>query len=261
MMHPEMILQLQVKYPDEDWDSEQVAYWNKIAKRYDRLYSNSWSKAEDEQTRQLLSQVINTNGCRILDLACGTGLGYDLCKSLINDFQYVGLDISRGMIEKLESKYPEVSSRVGEMADLSYFSSDSFDVVMSLYTSFSFTDKPKQTLCEIHRVLKPGGSVFISCLNCWSFRRLFHGKWKRYENYRTRNSQALRSSVPAWTYSRRQLSKLFLDSGFSSTAVHGQSCLAGVIEHQLLWRCNLIVSQMLPDLCHTLNVVAVKHSK
>jgi ubiquinone/menaquinone biosynthesis C-methylase UbiE len=243
---------------DKGWSHAHLTYWNSIAVEYDLLYSNYWGRAEDKQTRQFLSRVINTDSCKILDLACGTGMAYGLCKSLINHFEYIGLDISPAMLARCREKYPEVIVELGTMNDLSRFESGSFDTVISLYTSFSFTNAPDQTLEEIHRVLKTGGRVFISSLNRWSLRRLLRCKWGRYEKYYTRNSATDQAPIPAWTYSRHDLETAFVDAGFNNVVVLGQSCLAGVVEHQAFWNLNVVISKLMPSICHTLNVIAIR---
>jgi ubiquinone/menaquinone biosynthesis C-methylase UbiE len=91
----------QSNQPDNSWDSDQRAYWDSVARKYDALYNTYWSLSEDAQTVQLLSQVV-TDGCKILDLACGTGKGYELCQSLASNCQYACLDVSPGMITQLK---------------------------------------------------------------------------------------------------------------------------------------------------------------
>jgi ubiquinone/menaquinone biosynthesis C-methylase UbiE len=241
----------------ETWNNVQRAYWDSIANKYDVLYSNYWSRSEDAQTAQLLSQVITVN-CKVLDLACGTGKGNELCRSLVGDCQYIGIDISPDMIVQCKKKHPRLIVEIGEMSNLSRFEAETFDAVISLYTSFSFTNKPQETIAEVYRVLKPGGRTFVSALNCWSLRRLVRAKIGQYEEYRTRNSETAQASVPAWTYSRHYLKTVFLEAGFSDVLIWGQSCLGGVVESRALWKLNVLISKLMPGLCHILNVVATK---
>jgi ubiquinone/menaquinone biosynthesis C-methylase UbiE len=242
---------------DESWDDIQRVYWDSIANKYDVLYNTYWSLSEDAQTAQLLSQVV-TDGCKILDLACGTGKGYELCQLLAGNCQYTCIDVSPSMITLCKKKHPHLAVELGEMTDLSRFEAGTFDVVMSLYTSFSFTNRPRETIAEVYRVLKPGGRAFISALNRWSLRRLVRVKTGQYEEYRTRNSDIDRAGVPAWTYSRRHLRTAFLGAGFSDVLVRGQSSLGGVVENRALWKLNVLVSKLTPGLGHILNVIAVK---
>lgn len=242
---------------DKPWSKVQRDYWDSIASKYDVLYSTYWSLCEDAQTAQLLSRVV-TDGCKILDLACGTGKAYELCQPLADNCEYTCLDISPGMITQIKKKYPYLAVELGEMTDLSKFEAGTFDVVISLYTSFSFTNRPRETIAEVYRVLKPGGRTFVSALNRWSLRRLVRGKIGQYEEYCTRNSDVDHVGVPAWTYSQHHLQTAFLEAGFSDVLVHGQSSLGGVVESRALWKLNVLISKLLPGLGHILNVIATK---
>jgi ubiquinone/menaquinone biosynthesis C-methylase UbiE len=242
---------------NKSWNKVQRDYWDSIASKYDIFYNTYWSLCEDAQTAQLLSRFV-TDGCKILDLACGTGKGYELCQSLTENCQYTCLDISPGMIAQIKKKYPYLAVEPGEMTDLSKFEAGAFDVVISLYTSFSFTNRPREMLAEIYRVLIPGGRTFVSALNRWSLRRLVGRKTGQYEEYCTRNSDIDRVGVPAWTYSQYHLQTAFLEAGFSDVLVRGQSSLGGVIESRALWKLNVLISKLLPGSGHILNVMAKK---
>lgn len=241
-----------------NWDAAQIDYWNAIAEGYDNLYDDPWSKAENDDTRLLLSRLIEKPNANVLDLACGTGLGYALAKSTRSDIQYFGVDISPNMLAKCRQRWPDLEVKCRPMNDLATFSNEYFDTVFCLYTSFSFTDKPIPTLREIHRVLKKNGGVLVSVINRWSLRRLLSKKVNEIENYRTRNSEILNYSVPAQTYSRGKLKSLLEASGFRGVTVQGQGFLAGVIQSPSFWRIDLALSKIIPDLCHTFNATARK---
>lgn len=249
---------MQSRGPGVEWNNTHRAYWDLIAEEYDELYDDPWSKAEDAQTRLLLSRILVGPKRTILDLACGTGLGYTLSSSIRKDIQYAGLDISSKMVAKCRQKWPDMLVESGVMSDLSRFDSESFDIIVILYSSFSFTNKPRETLQEVYRVLKSNGAVLISVLSRWSLRKLLVGTTNEYESYRTRDSGMRNLSIPAWTYSRRKLTSLFETAGFHDVCVYGQGFFAGVLQLKLLWIVDTLLSSLFPNLCHILNVVAEK---
>lgn len=240
-----------------NWRERQIAYWNLVAQEYDSLYQDRWSKAEDAQTVALLKRILPSTACDVLDLACGTGLGLEMCLALAQDVRYVGLDISPQMLARFKERYPHVPAHVGVMSDLSRFSKESFDVVISLYTSFSYTDLPVTTLKEIHRVLRPGGRILISFLNRWSLRRLIKLRLGRLEEYRTRNSH-IRLSTPTITFSRIEVLKCLYRLGFHNLIGDGQGIFGGWFEKDFLWEPDISLARSFPDLCNIINIRGVK---
>lgn len=227
-----------------------------MAQEYDSLYQNRWSKAEDEQTVALLKSILRDESCDVLDLACGTGLGLKMCLALSN-VRYVGLDISPQMLARFKEQYPYVSAHLGVMSDLSEFSAESFDVVISLYTSFSYTDLPVTTLKEIYRVLRPGGRILISFLNRWSLRRLINLNLRRIEEYKTRNSRIL-LFTPTLTFSRGEMLKCLHEVGFSNLLGVGQGIFGGWLEKEFLWKADISFAHLFPNLCNIINIRGVK---
>ena len=111
-------------------------------------------------------------GGRLLDVGCGNGLL--LAFALHRGWDGYGIDVSPGGVE-------EVKKRLGDRVALATlveagYPSDYFDVV-SLFEVLEHLPDPIDQLREIHRILKPGGSVCLSVpnfasLECWVF-----GKW------------------------------------------------------------------------------------
>lgn len=103
-------------------------------------------------------------GADILDAACGQGYGSYLMKTW-GAKSVTGIDIDQETVEK--------ASRLFQQDGLCYmqhtveqlpFPDASFDVVVSFET-IEHVDDPDAFLEEIKRVLKPGGTVIISCPN------------------------------------------------------------------------------------------------
>jgi ubiquinone/menaquinone biosynthesis C-methylase UbiE len=134
-------------------------HYDEIAEIYDDRYDRSRGR---EYYRHICRHVLACipNGGRILDLGCGTGL-------FLSAYEHaggtgVGLDISRGMLEKARSRCAICEVMVGN-AEILPFLDESFDAVSSLL-AFSYVRNPENLLDEAWRVLRPGGSLAICTL-------------------------------------------------------------------------------------------------
>ncbi|PLX43629.1 MAG: methyltransferase type 11 [Deltaproteobacteria bacterium] len=122
-------------------------------------------------------------GCRVLDLGCGTGRDVFLCAALTGPKGFVmGLDsepsmlaVARGSVEEVMKNFghpePNVAFREGSfdaLTDAGLYKED-FDVVIS-NRALSMVDDKLKVLKEVHRVLKRGGEFYSSEL--FSDRRL-----------------------------------------------------------------------------------------
>ena len=242
-----------------NWEIEQAAYWDSIAVNYGDLYLDYWSECEDKQTQKWLASLIQEDTHSVLDLACGVGLGYDLFLGINEKIDYTGIDISEEMIARCSRRVSRaIDLHVGSMHDLSMFHSETFDCVVSLYTSFSFTNKPLVTLSEIHRVLKPRGKVFISVLNRWGLWRVCSLQLAKEARYKTRGTSMLQTDTPAKTFTRNELIHMFSNAGFSNIGIYGQGLLSGILQKKGAWEINKRLSTLFPNLCHTLNIIASK---
>ena len=116
--------------------------------------------------RQLLDQADIQPGHRILEIGCGTGNLAILAKRLHPKAQIVGLDpdpkaLARSR-RKAERKALSIQLDRG-FSDVLPYPDGSFDRVLSalmFHHLLSLDDKIK-TLCEVRRVLRPGGSLHL----------------------------------------------------------------------------------------------------
>ncbi|WP_118985367.1 class I SAM-dependent methyltransferase [Photorhabdus sp. CRCIA-P01] len=137
-------------------------YYDNVSRKYDDLYLDAVSRAEDNIIQKKLLKITKP-GDNILDLGCGTGLGYSLLNGI--DCNYIGIDISKNMISIAREKFPEVTFHHADIVDLSNFSSGSIDVIISLNGAVSHVEDYKKTINECHRVLKRNGKLFIMLYN------------------------------------------------------------------------------------------------
>ena len=241
-----------------EWQERNVAYWDNLAPDYDDLHASPWRGLENDQVSQELAWIKDIADCRVIDVGCGTGLGYAICRALSGSVQYIGLDISPQMIAQCRQRWPGVTFRVGTMSDLGAFDTESFDAAISIFSSFSCTEDPHGTVAEIHRVLKPGGRAFVTMLNRRSLRRLISLKLNEREEYHARGRGRTSMTVPMRVFEREECRALFSRAGFDQIEIGGHGVLAGVLELSGLWQLNAQLSRKVPGLCHELVVQATK---
>ncbi len=143
-------------------------------------YAKSIGYSEQEM-RSVPAEAAITHGCGnptalaqlkpgqvVLDLGCGGGLDAFLAAQRVGaGGRVIGLDMTAEMIEKATASagkggYVNVEFHVAEIERLPV-ASDSVDVVISNCVINHASDKPA-VFKEVHRVLKPGGSLFLSDL-------------------------------------------------------------------------------------------------
>jgi 2-polyprenyl-3-methyl-5-hydroxy-6-metoxy-1,4-benzoquinol methylase len=141
---------------------------------------------------------------RILDIGCGFGFflkGLDYL-----DYCTYGIDISKKAIEESQKR-----SRAGlaqANATAIPFKTSSFDAV-TIFDLIEHVKDYEAGLREIHRVLKPGGYIFLITLNAGSFLRPLAGQsWSWYKD-----------SSHEHMFSTSQIEKSLLICGFGETDV------------------------------------------
>lgn len=152
--------------------------------------------AHTEQMRKILAEV---NNQRVLELATGTGSAAGFLSS---DNQYVGTDISPGLLKKAVSRFQargfrEVDFFVTGSEDLP-FTDRFFDACLCVLALNFFNDL-EMVLSQVKRVLKDQG-LFLCCVPVPE--RIEHGK-----------------KVRGRLYSEAELERLFISRGFSFEAV------------------------------------------
>lgn len=135
--------------------------FSRIAAPYDRL-NHLFSGGVDCWWRFLLVASVRavlrppSSGLRVLDLACGTG---DVTLVLQGaGFDAVGGDFCEPMLERARAKGVK-ETVIADALNLP-FPDAAFDAVTIAFGYRNFEDRPR-ALREIHRVLRPGGSLHI----------------------------------------------------------------------------------------------------
>ncbi|MEX2292252.1 MAG: class I SAM-dependent methyltransferase [Acidimicrobiales bacterium] len=97
-----------------------------------------------------------TEGQRLLDIACGSGLAIELAR--IYGAECAGIDASARLVAVAQDRNPSSDIRVGDMQALPW-DAGSFDVVTSFRGIWGTTP---EAVDEAHRVLAPGGRLAIT---------------------------------------------------------------------------------------------------
>ena len=109
-----------------------------------------------------------TDGDRVLDLACGSGLALELAS--LRGATVAGIDASARLIAIARDRLPGGDVRVGDMHELPW-EDHSFDVVTSFRGIWGTTP---QALAEARRVLVPGGRLGFTV---WGHIKKSPGAW------------------------------------------------------------------------------------
>ena len=95
----------------------------------------------------------------VLEIGCGSGYGAYLLNQL-QPKSYVGLDVMTEQVELARKKYPQFQFLIQDAEDLSQFENESKDVVI-IFGVLHHIPNWRKAIDEIHRVLKPKGSLFL----------------------------------------------------------------------------------------------------
>ncbi len=122
---------------------EVANYYDEISKGYDELYG------EEQRRKYFTGLKMLKPSERVLDVGCGTGLLIDH----ISFTYYLGVDISRGMIEKAKRRRRGLSDLVIADAQALPLRSNAFETCYSFTVLQNLRD-PESGLREILRVCK-----------------------------------------------------------------------------------------------------------
>ena len=103
-------------------------------------------------------------GCKLLDLGCGTGLELEFYFPLCPTAQVTGIDLSQGMLSRLGEKFPEKDLTLlqGSYFDMP-LGENVFDAAVSVESLHHFTKEEKIPLyAKVRAALKEGGYFLLT---------------------------------------------------------------------------------------------------
>jgi SAM-dependent methyltransferase len=139
-----------------EWAASQRALYDRIAGEYDEAIPEHVAQ-HYLRKRVAFMQRLAPPGAQVLDVGCGTGT---LAAALRNaGYRVCGADHSTGMIAHLA--HSGRGTPVASAGERLAFATGSFDVAITVATLHHITDAEKiaQTLGEMCRVVRPGGSI------------------------------------------------------------------------------------------------------
>ncbi len=141
-----------------------MAIYDTEALTYDQWYTTPIGNFIDELQSNLVFNQFEINaGMKILDVGCGTG--NQSIKLAKKGCVVSGIDISKEMLNKAETKKKNLTVSFQNMAASSLdFPDNYFDAVISV-TAFEFIKDTEQAFAEMLRVAKKDAPIIIGTLN------------------------------------------------------------------------------------------------
>src|SRR6056297_2305730 len=134
-----------------------------IAEEYDRYYQTVSGRTIDRIEKKMINDLLKgLPRNNLLEAGCGTGHWTRFFSDA--GFQITATDSSEPMLQRARAK--TIKNTVFEKADASRFpyKNNQFPVVASI-TMLEFVNDATRVLEEIQRVLQPGGTFLLGCLN------------------------------------------------------------------------------------------------
>jgi len=129
------------------------------------LWTQLTSRAAEAEFDRLLREVA-TEGCRLVDLGCGTGYNLGRLLRLAIPFgSYRGIDLTEAMLDIARARHRGEPRATFERADLYDLAktADRFDLVLCTWVA-SHLEQPRDVFEIAHRVLVPGGHALFLTL-------------------------------------------------------------------------------------------------
>ncbi len=135
--------------------------YSKSQKYYDDIYASEGKDypAEANKARKFIQKYKQSNGNRLLDVGCGTGVHANL---LSKHYQVEGLDIDPKMLSVARKNYPKIRFQQGDM--LNFKLKSKFDIIVCLFSAIGYVktkSRLERTIKNMSQRLLPGGVLLI----------------------------------------------------------------------------------------------------
>jgi SAM-dependent methyltransferase len=148
-----------------------VPVWTVVDEGWGRRAVDFSSLSEPSNCREYVAlhhQLGVDAGCRLLDVACGSGLAIELAR--LRGASCSGIDASARLIAIARYRSPESDIRVGDMHHLPW-DDEAFDIATSFRGIWGTTP---EAVVEMARVLRPGGRLGLTV---WGHLKVSSGAW------------------------------------------------------------------------------------
>ncbi|HPQ68317.1 MAG TPA: methyltransferase domain-containing protein [bacterium] len=226
-----------MKWHDDD------SFWQNFAPTM--FTSEQWESAEIEIT-QVLTLADIAEPCDVLDLCCGPGR-HSLALAE-RGFRVTGVDRMTAFLDEARERAAAagVELRLVQEDMRRFVEENSFDLTLSLFTSFSYFADPaedRQVLANVLRSLRPGGKFIIEMMSKEVLAHIFRERdwretddglivvehrevmqdwgWIRSKWILLKGNERYETIVEHRLYSAVELKTLLLDVGFGAVKVFG----------------------------------------
>jgi ubiquinone/menaquinone biosynthesis C-methylase UbiE len=168
-------------------ESEHISMKSGQSSLASATYENSWMQRwlfdrVHKAVLQLAAQALDVEPSVVLDVGCGTGRLLRVVGTYWPDAQLIGVDPAEGMVAVARRLNPDATFHVG-MAEALPLPDYSIDLAFSTL-SFHHWQDHAAGICEIARVLRPGGYFILADLLvprwiAWLIHHATHLSWER----------------------------------------------------------------------------------
>ena len=135
--------------------------YSKSAKYYDAIYASVGKDypAEANRVHKFIRKYKLSEGNRLLDVGCGTGVHANL---LSKHYQVEGLDIEQKMLSVARKNYPKIRFQQGDMVNFKLKSK--FDIIVCLFSAIGHVktkSRLQKAIKNMSQHLLPGGVLLV----------------------------------------------------------------------------------------------------
>ncbi len=229
-------------------------YWEKLSDQYDDLFQDRYSIFEDELVFGLLKEVGIREKGNILEIGCGSGLGFSMVRAL-GEIKYLGFDSSHSMLERARKKHPDGNFQNIDIVNLSTID-EQFDIVFSINGVGSYVQDIDRYLSDILVRCAPNASLILSFLNRWSLRRLSSLRFSSFEPLQVRGGPVCSEGGLQYLYSSHELTRRFTETGFNDIEIFSYGLFGGILESEVTAKLESAIPGVGRQFGHTLVVKA-----
>lgn len=165
----------------------------------------------------------------------GCGLGQNVWSLHKKGYDVYGIDYAKETVDKVNKAVPELKVSWGDIISLE-FEDDFFDGYWSLGVIEHFYEGFDAIACEMKRVIRPGGFLFLTfpCMSKFRYKKAKQGKYLKWQE-----SQELLADFYQFALSIQKVKIEFMAKGFElvkSKPLAGLKGFKDEIEHKSLKR-------------------------